>query len=208
MPAAAPRFRSCEAPLVKYWADDTPNQECAETCLDPSARTQLAWLWVLTGGKGVQSNSSTPCADHAFATYNRTDTIGAGPLTIVLDKYSRSGAALESWSPHACFTTAVPCPGSSDPHCTRTVLVESGDAPGTRTVLANMTDEYAGALDRLKKILPALSAPDGFILQQLPSANVRTLLYCECPEGSYVCEREQFDRVAKTGKCESESVVV
>merc|ERR1719161_1163666 len=27
-PSAAPCCRSCKAPLVKYWADDTPNQEC------------------------------------------------------------------------------------------------------------------------------------------------------------------------------------
>ena len=44
-------------------------------------------FWVLTGGKGKRTNATAPCATDHFSRYNRTDTIGAGPLKILLDKY-------------------------------------------------------------------------------------------------------------------------
>ena len=89
-----PCCNSCDAQetqTTKYWALDTPQNECAETCLDASNSVQLAEFAVLTGGKGLPVNAShpSPCADANFSDYLRTDSI---PLTgIVMDKY---GSAL------------------------------------------------------------------------------------------------------------------
>jgi len=84
----APCCHTCSDGTVKFWALDTPNNECAETCIDPSNKLKTAEFWVLTGGKGAQSSSdNTPCATAKFHTYNRTDTLGAGPVQLKLDKY-------------------------------------------------------------------------------------------------------------------------
>merc|ERR1719321_1036715 len=98
-----------------------------------------------------------------------------------------------------------PLPGSKviDPRCKKMVLIQNGDTPGNGTVLANVTAEYFVALARLK-------VGEGYIVSQLPSARVRTLLYCECPdEGKWnpgelrscACERPEFDEVMRSGKC-------
>ena len=62
--------------------------------------------------------------------------------------YPAPGAKPGAPSPHFCFSAGVPCPGSSDPHCTKSVLMQNGDAPGNQTVLANVTDAYMAALGR------------------------------------------------------------
>ena len=86
-PTAEPCCTSCAAPLAHYWALDTPNHECAETCLDPSSKVAMAAWWVLTGGKGQLATTPTPCRSAGFARFNRTDTIGAGKFNERLDKY-------------------------------------------------------------------------------------------------------------------------
>jgi len=83
----APCCHTCPDSTVKFWALDTPNNECAETCIDPSNKLKTAEFWVLTGGKGAQTSDTTPCATAKFHTYNRTDTLGAGPVQLMLDKY-------------------------------------------------------------------------------------------------------------------------
>lgn len=90
--AASPCCRSCSGSTVKYWALDTPNNECAVTCLNPSDKLKIAEFGILTGFKGKQAGNETdPCTDAHFSTYNRTDTIGAGPIKILLDKYLPDG---------------------------------------------------------------------------------------------------------------------
>merc|ERR1711907_478460 len=84
---AAPCCSSCGGNTVKYWALDTPNNECAETCIDPSNKLKTAEFWVLTGGKGKETNDTSPCATAKFHTYNRTDALGTGPVQLKLDKY-------------------------------------------------------------------------------------------------------------------------
>jgi len=88
--AAAPCCTSCGGSTVKYWALDTPNNECAVTCLDPHDKLMTAEFAILTGFKGKQAGSENPypCKDAHFSTYNRTDTIGAGPIKILLDKFN------------------------------------------------------------------------------------------------------------------------
>ena len=76
--STSPCCQVCSDNLTHYWANDTPNHECAETCLDASNRLIRAEWFVLTGGKGLPANSSTPCADAGFGVYNRTDTLGFG----------------------------------------------------------------------------------------------------------------------------------
>jgi len=81
-----PSARRCDDGYEKYWALDKPNNECAEACL--STGIQRGEFAILTGGQGMKAvNESTPCADHGFHTYNRTDVLGVGPLKIALDKY-------------------------------------------------------------------------------------------------------------------------
>jgi len=79
---------------LKYWALDTPNNECAETCLDPNTPfwplLRAEWA-TLTGFKGKKATTPHPCASSGFSKYNRTDTLGKGPLRIVLDKYRPDG---------------------------------------------------------------------------------------------------------------------
>merc|ERR1719387_1366362 len=85
-----PSAEKCLAGAEKYWALDKPNNECAEACLNTAI--QRTEFWVLTGGQGLKAgNESTPCADHGFHTFNRTDVLGAGPLRIALDKYLPDG---------------------------------------------------------------------------------------------------------------------
>merc|ERR1711990_110472 len=91
----APCCSSCGGNTKKYWALDTPNNECAETCLDPSDKIKIAEFGVLTGFKGKLAGSDDkPCASAKFHKYDRTDTIGAGPLRILLDKYLPDSSAL------------------------------------------------------------------------------------------------------------------
>merc|ERR1719221_1170219 len=81
-----PTARKCDDGSEKYWALDKPNNECAEACL--STEIQRRELAILTGGQGMNAvNDSTPCPDHGFHTFNRTDVLGVGPLKIALDKY-------------------------------------------------------------------------------------------------------------------------
>jgi hypothetical protein len=81
-----PHAQHCKADSQKYWALDTPNNECAEACLDNEI--QKVEFWILTGGQGRPTgNISSPCADHGFHTFNRTDVLGYGKLQISLDKY-------------------------------------------------------------------------------------------------------------------------
>merc|ERR1711998_499198 len=84
----APCCRACPDGTAKFWALDTPNNECAETCMDPSNKLKTAEFWLLTGGKGAQTSDTAPCATANFHTYNRTDTLGVGPVQLKLDKYS------------------------------------------------------------------------------------------------------------------------
>lgn len=85
-----PVAQNCVAGAEKYWANDKPNNECAETCLNSQA--QRVEFWVLTVGKGhAARNETAPCADHGFHSFNRTDVIGAGPLKIQMDKYVPDG---------------------------------------------------------------------------------------------------------------------
>ena len=101
----APCCYTCPDGTVKFWALDTPNNECAETCIDPSNKLkvcdllilycsshldmpQTAEFWVLTGGKGAQTSDTTPCATAKFHTYNRTDTLGAGPVRPLVQFFS------------------------------------------------------------------------------------------------------------------------
>jgi len=85
----------CTAPAVKYWALDTPNNECAETCL--STKIQIAeFVGLLTFFKGKPAgNESSPCADHSFHRFKDTHVFGAGPLKILMDKYRPDGVAKE-----------------------------------------------------------------------------------------------------------------
>jgi len=84
----APCCSSCGGNTVKYWALDTPNNECAETCLDPSDKLKTAEFAIITGFKGSKAgDEASPCQHAHFSAYNRTDTIGAGPAKLVLDKY-------------------------------------------------------------------------------------------------------------------------
>ena len=88
--ASPPCCASCGDDTAQFWALDTPNNECAETCLDPNSKVQMAEWWVLTGGKGQRSNTTmttSPCADAGFSVFNRTDTIGMGPFKEQLDKF-------------------------------------------------------------------------------------------------------------------------
>jgi len=84
---STPCCSTCKEGTAKYWANDKPNKQCAETCVSPSDKLRLAELWVLTGGQGKFTNESAPCAKDGFHTYNRTDKLGAGPITVFLDKY-------------------------------------------------------------------------------------------------------------------------
>lgn len=99
----APCCQTCPSGTAKFWALDTPNNECMETCLDPSNKVKIAELWVLTGGKGAQTSAASPCAAAKFQTYNRTDTLGAGPLKLQLDKYLPTPHVSESPAFHAYF---------------------------------------------------------------------------------------------------------
>merc|ERR1711865_141397 len=85
--AASPCCSTCGGDTVKYWALDTPNNECAETCLNPSDKLRIAEFGVLTGFKGKQAGVGGACSTHGFHSYNRTDNIGVGPIEIQLDKY-------------------------------------------------------------------------------------------------------------------------
>jgi len=83
---AGPISQNCPSGSVHYWANDTPNNECAETCI--STKIQKAELWVLCGGKAQPAgNVSAPCAAHGFHKFDRTDVLGVGPLKLSLDKY-------------------------------------------------------------------------------------------------------------------------
>ena len=83
---------------LKYWALDTPNNECAETCLDPNTPfwplLRAEWA-TLTGFKGKKATTPHPCASSGFSKYNRTDTLGKGPLRIVLQVPAGRAAAVD-----------------------------------------------------------------------------------------------------------------
>ena len=86
--ARGPCCHACPAGETHFWANDKPNHECAETCFDASNKLLRAEGWVLTGGQGQEAAAgSSPCASAGFTGYNRTDTVGLGPLTLKLDKY-------------------------------------------------------------------------------------------------------------------------
>eukprot|EP00930_Biecheleria_cincta_P097803 TRINITY_DN89491_c0_g1_i1.p1 TRINITY_DN89491_c0_g1~~TRINITY_DN89491_c0_g1_i1.p1 ORF type:complete len:365 (-),score=55.76 TRINITY_DN89491_c0_g1_i1:42-1136(-) len=118
-------------------------------------------------------------------------------------KYPRPGAKAGEPCPHLCFSAGVPCADSSDPHCERSVLKQNGLKPGEQVILANITNTY-------EKVLGGLQAPDGYVIAGVSQAVVVTQCYCECqdPHGwfanelrSYMCEREEFDRIVKAGGC-------
>merc|ERR1719353_1022322 len=103
----APCCSICGGDTVKYWALDTPNNECAETCLNPSDKLRVAEFGILTGFKGKQAgNDAHPCATNKFHTFNRTDNIGAGPIKIQLDKYLPDGAGKMSAMSGSDFVVA------------------------------------------------------------------------------------------------------
>lgn len=83
----APCCSTCKEGTTKYWANDKPNKQCAETCVLPSDNLRLGELWVLTGGQGKMTNETAPCAKEGFHHFNHTSKLGAGPLSILLDKY-------------------------------------------------------------------------------------------------------------------------
>ena len=78
--AATPCCHVCPTGTAHYWANDKPNHECAESCLDTSDKLTMAEFWVLTGGQGKLASTTSPCASAGFGAYNRTDVIGTGPV--------------------------------------------------------------------------------------------------------------------------------
>merc|ERR1712046_530994 len=58
--------------------------------------------WILTFGKGIATNTSSPCADAGFHQYNRTDTIGVGPLQLKMDKYTPDAWNDANWTCNGC----------------------------------------------------------------------------------------------------------
>ena len=127
LPASAanePCCNECRSPTVKYWALDTPNHECAETCLDPKDKIKLGFFELVTGFQGKQAGNNThPCKQARFSTFNRTDAVGAGPAKIELDKYladaslstkpaTTTSSTLPPWPPTydmALSTIMMPC---------------------------------------------------------------------------------------------------
>ena len=84
--AQGPVASVCTAPAVKYYALDTPNNECAETCL--STKIQIAeFVGLLYFDGKPAGNESSPCADHNFQSFNYTDVYGVGPLKVSMDHY-------------------------------------------------------------------------------------------------------------------------
>merc|ERR1711907_227397 len=93
--AQQPCCASCTGGRSHFYALDTPNHECAETCLDTSNKLQMAEWWILTGGRGQSAKNMTkPCASEGFHRFNRTDVIGFGPVQMKLDKYIPDNTAL------------------------------------------------------------------------------------------------------------------
>merc|ERR1711865_469215 len=115
---STPCCTSCSHNDTQYWALDTPNNQCAETCIDPKNKLLLAELWVLTGGKGAPSTTSTPCADAGFHSYNRTDTLPG----LLLDKYLPDAPELNA-------TTTTQCTSDADCYCSYCMNDASKKAP-------------------------------------------------------------------------------
>lgn len=89
---------SCAMGVDKFWAIDGLNHECAEVCL--STEVQRVEFRIISGGHGARAgNETTPCADHGFHHFNRTDNLGAGPLKISLNIYSPDSSLPRDPSP-------------------------------------------------------------------------------------------------------------
>merc|ERR1711907_168942 len=56
--AQQPCCASCTGGRSHFYALDTPNHECAETCLDTSNKLQMAEWWILTGGRGQSAKNN------------------------------------------------------------------------------------------------------------------------------------------------------
>ena len=104
---AAPCCHVCPTGTTHYWANDKPNHECAESCLDTSHKLTMAEFWVLTGGQGKRAATSSPCAAAGFPTFDRTDVIGAGPVR-ALTEANHPSAVLRKGCGHPFYDAAHP----------------------------------------------------------------------------------------------------
>ena len=62
----------CTMPLIKCFSIPKPFQNCGETCLHPKDIK----LYKILEPSLRKANTTTPCNDNGFLTYNRTDIEG------------------------------------------------------------------------------------------------------------------------------------
>ena len=86
-PIKEPCCNTCDDPAMeKYYSVDHIFHMCGECCMDPSNY----WLFKLfEPGLTKHGDSNTPCSDLEYTSYVKTDTHGAGPITMTLDMYKK-----------------------------------------------------------------------------------------------------------------------
>jgi hypothetical protein len=69
----------------KYYSIDTRFNTCGECCMRPEDFTLYSKF---EKGLTAANETVTPCADLKYETYTKTETHGAGSVTMTLDMYN------------------------------------------------------------------------------------------------------------------------
>lgn len=83
--SAEPCCRVCELPKVRYYSVDRSHGHCGECCLDPKHYSLFHFFESNLTVAGHQH-----CADFGYGIYEKTETHGAGPISVELDMYNPS----------------------------------------------------------------------------------------------------------------------
>ena len=98
--ADQPCCKACDesAGLVKYYSIDKLHNMCGECCMKPSDYPKYHLF-----EPGLKAaNSSTPCDDMSYPTYDSTVTHGFGPIKMTLDLYKPTSLGLDPPSGTFC----------------------------------------------------------------------------------------------------------
>mmetsp|Transcript_29513 Transcript_29513/g.64879 ORF Transcript_29513/g.64879 Transcript_29513/m.64879 type:complete len:192 (+) Transcript_29513:83-658(+) len=124
--AAAPCCKQCTQPQNKYHSVDAKHGHCGETCLEDSKYS----LYRIFEPNLTKSNSTTPCSDFGFPTYDSTETHGFGPVKDTLDLYDPATPTVTKEDSPCCKQCSSPqnkyhSVDAKHGHCGETCLQDS-----------------------------------------------------------------------------------